>query len=104
MQGRIAFAAAVLALAAACTNSEQAARRLVERGDTYAAAGQYDAAVLEYRNAIKRQPAAETYCKLGDAYLATARSEEAYKAFSNAIDADPSLMRAHIEAGRLLLG
>jgi cellulose synthase operon protein C len=103
MPGRPLLAVVAVVLTAACS-SEQAARRIVERADGYAAAGQYDAAILEYRNAIRRQPSAETYCKLGDAYLATAKSEEAYRAFSNAIDADPSVMRAHIEAGRLLLG
>src|SRR6185369_6432949 len=104
MSVKILAAIAALALTVGCTSKEQAARAYVDRADGYTAAGQYDAAVIEYRNALKRQPLAETYRKLGDAYLAVGKSEEAYRAFSNAIAADPSEMRAQVEAGRLLLG
>ena len=45
------------------------ARANVERGDAYVASGRPEAAVIEYRNAVKRQPRwAEAYRKLGDAY------------------------------------
>ena len=65
------------ALAGAC-GREQAARRFVERGDAHLAASRDTAAIIEYRNAIKKRPAwSEAYRKLGDAYMAQGDSEEA---------------------------
>jgi tetratricopeptide (TPR) repeat protein len=92
-------------LLAGCTWSAQTARQHAERGDAYLAAGQVDAAVLEYRNAVKQASGdSELYCRLGDAYVAAGKTEEAYRAYTNAIDVDPSQLRARVEAGRLLLG
>jgi tetratricopeptide (TPR) repeat protein len=100
----VAVLAAVTSLTIACAGSDEAARRFVETGDGYAAAGRHDAAVIEYRNAIKKRPAwAEAYTKLGDAYVEQGRAEEAYRAYCNAIDLDPAAAHARIEAGRLLL-
>jgi len=85
--------------------SSLTARQYADRGDAYLAAGRTDAAVLEYRNAIKKAPDdSDLYRRLGDAYVAAGKSEDAYRAYTNAIDVDPSESRAHIEAGRLLLG
>ena len=95
---------AATSLTVACAGSEQAARRFVEAGDGYAAADRHDAAVIEYRNAIRKQPTwAAAYTKLGDAYAEQGKSEEAYRAYCNAIDLNPEDGHARVEAGRLLL-
>jgi len=85
--------------------SSQTARQHADRGDAYLTAGQPDAAVLEYKNAVKQAPNdSDLYRRLGDAYVAAGKTEDAYRAYTHAIDVDPSEIRAHIEAGRLLLG
>ena len=63
-------------LAGAC-GREQAAVRFIARGDAHLAAGRSGAAVIEYRNAIKKRPdSAEAFRKLGDAYLCTDHQAE----------------------------
>jgi tetratricopeptide (TPR) repeat protein len=107
MPARIRLAAAVAALSAltmACTRGEEAARRYVARGDEYRAAGRHDAAVLEYRNAVRQQPAwGDAHRKLADAYADQGKAEEAYRAYCTAVDVDPADVHSRVEAGRLLL-
>src|SRR5262249_59742865 len=52
MSKLLAFLAAA-SFAAACGSSAERARQNASQGDKYAAAGQFDAAILEYRNAVK---------------------------------------------------
>lgn len=95
---------AVASLAAACGSSAERARQHSTQGDKYAAAGQFDAAILEYRNAVKyAADPGDLYRRLGDAYVGIGKNEEAYRAYANAIDGDPSDLKSPIEAGRLLL-
>jgi tetratricopeptide (TPR) repeat protein len=103
MRKLLAFLTAA-SFAAACSSSAERARQHASQGDKYAAAGQFDAAILEYRNAVKyaAEPG-DLYRRLGDSYVAIGKNEEAYRAFANAIDADPSDLKSPIEAGRLLL-
>jgi tetratricopeptide (TPR) repeat protein len=105
MSARIALAAvlAVSSLALACSRGGERAQRFVERGDQYVAEGRHDAAVIEYRNALKKEPTlAAAYTRLGDAYAEQGKPEEAYRAYCNAIDLDAADGHARVEAGRLL--
>jgi tetratricopeptide (TPR) repeat protein len=104
MLTRISSVIVLVALTAACSGSEPAARRFVDRGDEFLAAGRFDAAVIEYRNAIKKRPTwSEAYRKLGDVYTEQGKGEDAYRSYSNAADFDPADVHSHVEAGRLLL-
>jgi tetratricopeptide (TPR) repeat protein len=103
MPTRFAALATVLTLTTGCVGSEQAARDAVARGDDNVRAGRMSAAVIEYRNAVKRRPDwAEAYRKLGDAYAAQDNGGDAYRAYSAAIDLDPADTRSLVESGRLL--
>jgi tetratricopeptide (TPR) repeat protein len=104
MYTRLGSVIILVSLAAGCTDNTQAARRFVDHGDELFAAGRADAAVIEYRNAIKRRPTfGEAYRKLGDVYAEQVRSEEAYRSYSTATDLDPADVHSRVEAGRLLL-
>src|ERR671912_2702543 len=97
---RLVVLAAFTLLTLACAGGGDAARKFMQRGDEYLAAARYDAAVIEYRNAVKKEPTwAEAYTKLGDAYAEQGRSEEAYRAYCNAIDLNPADNHARVEAG-----
>jgi tetratricopeptide (TPR) repeat protein len=104
MPARMSLAAVLVfsSLALACSGGETA-QRYIERGDQYAAEGRHDAAVIEYRNALKKEPTlAAVYTKLGDAYAEQGKPEEAYRAYCSAIDLDAADGHARVEAGRLL--
>jgi tetratricopeptide (TPR) repeat protein len=99
----LAVVLAFSSLALACSRGGDTAPQFVARGDQYAAEGRYDAAVIEYRNALKKQPTlAAAYTKLGDAYVEEGKPEEAYRAYCNAVDLDADDGHARVEAGRLL--
>jgi tetratricopeptide (TPR) repeat protein len=105
MRPRHLLLVALVTLAAGCGNREQAARSAVARGDAYMRDGRAAAAVIEYRNALQKQPTrAEAYRKLGDAQAAQGNAEEAYRAYCRAIDVDPDDSHSRVEAGRLLFG
>ena len=60
----------VLAVSACTRSAEQAKRDYIERGDNYVKANNLDAAIIEYRNAIQRDPRfAEAYEKLTTLYV-----------------------------------
>jgi tetratricopeptide (TPR) repeat protein len=108
--GRIGVARAVQAslvlsatLTLACTTGVDQARRHAARGDEYYAADRFEAAVIEYRNAVKKQPRwADAYIKLGDAYTALDKAEEAYRAYASANELAPGNTRCYLGMGRLL--
>ena len=91
-------------LASACAGSVEQARRYAARGDQYFAAARFDAAVIEYRNALKQQPkSADTHLKLADTYTALDKAEEAYREYASAIELRPGNTRSYLGMGRLLL-
>jgi tetratricopeptide (TPR) repeat protein len=95
----------LLIVASACSGPRQRAADFVRRGDEQVAAGRNSAAILEYRNAVRRDPKlAEAHRKLGDVYLEEGKLEEAYHAFANATSVDPADVHSRVEAGRLLYG
>jgi tetratricopeptide (TPR) repeat protein len=99
----LAAVLAVASLTLACGRGGDTAQRYIERGDQYAAEGRHDAAVIEYRNALKKEPArAAVYTKLGDSYAEQGKPEDAYRAYCSAVDLDPADGHARVEAGRLL--
>jgi tetratricopeptide (TPR) repeat protein len=88
----------------ACASSVEQAQRYAARGDEYVAADRFDAAVIEYRNALRKQPRwTEAHLKLGDAYTALGNAEEAYRAYASAIELAPANTRSYLGMGRLLL-
>jgi tetratricopeptide (TPR) repeat protein len=92
------------AVTIACTNSAEQARRYAARGDEYLAADRIEAAIIEYRNAVKKQPRwAEGHIKLGDAFTAVGNAENAYRAYASAIELAPGNVRSYLGMGRLML-
>lgn len=66
--------------------------------------GQYNAAVIEFRNAVQIDPSfAEARYQLGLAYLKTNQPGNALSEFDAAADLDPSNLNALIKAGELYL-
>ena len=97
--------APLLLLTGACARTRQTAGEFVHRGDQQLAAGRYGAAAIEYRNAIKKEPAsAEAHRKLADTYKEQGKLEDAYRSYANAIDLDAADVHSRVEAGRLLFG
>ena len=90
---------------AACSRDvEKAKREYVQRGDDYIKNKNVDAAIIEYRNAIQRDPRfAEAYQKLATAYLTRGDGSEALRASVTAADLLPNADEAQLQAGELLL-
>jgi tetratricopeptide (TPR) repeat protein len=95
-----------IVVAAACSRSgAERARRFADDGDRFMTSGRYNAAVIEYRNAIKSEPTWATgHARLATAFLAIGKTDDAYREFSNAIELDATDTRSRLEAGRLLFG
>jgi Tfp pilus assembly protein PilF len=72
-------------VAVSCSKDPQdVARDFAARGDKLAAEGRDDAALIEYRNAVREWPAwSEGYRKLGETLSRLGRTNEAYRAFAN---------------------
>ena len=79
------FLCAAFLTASCARDPEDAARRFMARGDDFARTGRDDAALIEYRNAVREWPAGtEAHQKLGDAYQRLGRLDEAYEAYADA--------------------
>ena len=82
---RLFLVVPAMMIAVACSGTRQSASDFIRRGDEQVSAGRYSAAIIEYRNAVRKEPSrAEAYRKLGDAYMEEGKLEEAYHAFTNA--------------------
>ncbi|MEO5657917.1 MAG: tetratricopeptide repeat protein, partial [Nitrospiria bacterium] len=79
----------------------------VAKAERYAAEGQYPEAIIEYRSAIKIDPAdADAYHRLGLLYLTRnpiAYVQPAFAALSKAVELDPRLIDAQLKLGELFL-
>jgi tetratricopeptide (TPR) repeat protein len=96
--------AAAFLLSSCARKPEDSANAFIAAGDAQVAKGRYNAAVIEYRNAIKALPdAATAHTRLGHAFIAMAKTQEAYREFQSAAGLDPADAESRIEAGRLLL-
>src|SRR4051794_24030560 len=77
------------ALTACRMRPQDAARDHAARGDQFAQEGRYEAALIEYRNAVKARPAwSEGHDKVGDALLRLGRTTEAYRAYARGLRVD----------------
>ncbi len=107
MQSKLAIACLALAaiVSSSCSRDvERVKRDYVEQGDRYEKENNFDAAIIEYRNAVQQDPRfAEAYRKLATAYLNRGEGSSALRAATTAADLLPDVPEAQIEAGNLLL-
>ena len=103
VQLRVVSLAALLALAAGCTNSDTTKRRYLENGNRLAAQKQYAAAILEYRNALKVDDRfGEARAQLAEALAASGNVERAYREYQRAADLLPDDAQVQRRAATLL--
>jgi tetratricopeptide (TPR) repeat protein len=95
-----AICIAIAASALGCRSAHQ----YIDRGNQVFAAGKYDDAVLNYRNAIKKDPqSGEAQYRLALAMLKLKKPGEAYEALNRAVSLSPHNMPAKAELGTLCL-
>jgi Tfp pilus assembly protein PilF len=105
MRERMHWVMTLAILTAACGGTERAAQKYLTSGDRYIGVQRYDAAIIEYRNAVKRRPEwAEAERKLADAYFAAGSREQAFNAYERATAIDPGDLQARFGSVRVLLG
>lgn len=93
-----------LMLLAACSTPQEAAREHVRRGDRYLAEKKVAEAVLQYRNAVERDPdSGEARKKLADLYARSGNLKAALSQYVRAADLLPDDAEAQLSAGTLLL-
>lgn len=79
-------------------------RQYIDRGNELFAAGKYDDATLNYRNAIKKIPTSgEAYYRLGLALLKQGKAGEAYPELSRAVTLNPKNNAAKVDFASLCL-
>lgn len=82
----------------------KSATQYIERGNQLYAAGQYNDATINYRNALKKSPnSADAYYRLGLSLLKQNQIGEAYQSFNHASSLNPKNMRAKIQLANLSL-
>jgi tetratricopeptide (TPR) repeat protein len=82
----------------------KSATQYIDRGNQLYAAGQYNDATLNYRNALKKAPnSGEAYYRLGLALLKQNQVGDAYQAFNHAVSLDPGNVPAKIQLANLSL-
>jgi tetratricopeptide (TPR) repeat protein len=96
---------AVVVLCAACLfGCGRSARQYLDRGNQLFAAGKYDDAVLNYRNAINKSPTlGEAHYRLGLVFLKKGTVNEAYQELNRAVALDPKNNSAKVEFANLCL-
>lgn len=81
----IAIVTGALIVVSCAKDPQESARWYAARGDDFAERGRDDAALLEYRNAIREAPGwSEGYRKLGDSFERLGRTNDAYRAYAEA--------------------
>lgn len=92
-------------LATACTTDpETAAREYVASGDRYAAQKKFGHAIIEYRNAIVRNPrSGEAHLRLAEAYERDGDAAASARAYRKAAELLPDHAGAQVKAGQLEL-
>jgi len=89
---------------AGCASRETTKRRFLQSGDTYVAQGRYEAAIIQYRNAVQTDGRfAEARLKLARAYEHTGNRPGAFREYVRAADLLPGDDDAQINAARQLL-
>ena len=104
MSAKFPLLVLVAALAAnGCARLRATPQQFAAMGDRYAGEGRYPAAIIEYRNAIKRDPKwAPAHAHLAQVYELTGRFDDAYREYANAIMLDADDASSRLAAGRLL--
>lgn len=96
--------ALLILLAAGCNRDPHAAMlKFAKSGDQYAAQGKIAEAIVEYRNALEKDPrAGDVRVKLADAYLKRGDAANAVQEYVRAADLVPDA-KVQLKAGGLLL-
>jgi putative PEP-CTERM system TPR-repeat lipoprotein len=94
----------LLALGLACSSPERTKTEFVTSGDEYAAAGRYEEAVIQYRNALQSDPrAGDVRAKLAEAFMQTGDVASALGEYVRAADLLEADLGLQTKAGNLLL-
>lgn len=98
------IAATACVLAGLFLASCRSATQYIDRGNQLFSQGKYSDAILDYRNAIKKNPSSgEAYYRLGLALVKQNQVGEAYQAFSHAVLLDTKNMAAKVQLANLSL-
>src|SRR5690242_10357645 len=88
----------------ALESCRKSAAQYIERGNQLYAAGKYNDATLNYRNAIQKEPnSGEAYYRLGLVLMKQNQVGEAYQSFNHAVSLAPKNVPAKIQLGQLSL-
>src|SRR6185295_9118343 len=95
----LAILLAGLVFTAACsTDPEKAKLEYVKSGDAYVAQKKYSEAIIQYRNAIQKDPRfGEARLKLAEAYAASGDAPNAFREYLRAADLMPTNMDLQIK-------
>lgn len=103
LRGLFLAACAVLLLGACSRDPHAAMLKYAKSGDAYAAAGKHAEAIIEYRNALDKDPrAGDVRVKLADEYLTQGDGAKAIEEYVRAADVLPDAA-VQLKAGKLLL-
>jgi Tfp pilus assembly protein PilF len=103
---RLALGAAVVlvAVAVAVAGCSRSAQSHLDRGNAYIKDGKVDAAVLEFRRAVDKDPMlAQAHLRLADAYMRQGNPGRALGEYVRAADLMPKDPDVQVKAGSLLL-
>jgi tetratricopeptide (TPR) repeat protein len=102
--GVIALALATLQLASCAKDPEKAKGKYVELGQGYMKKGQYAAAGIEFRNALRIDPRfVDAYYQLAQSDMAQREWSAAYSSLEKAVELDPNRLDVRLDRGRLYL-
>jgi tetratricopeptide (TPR) repeat protein len=93
------------ALLAACSSAEERFARHTQRGETYVEAGEWQQALIEYRNALAIDPeSAAASQRIAELLEAVGRPGDALFYYQEATRLDPDRNGARLAAARLFMG
>ena len=100
----ILFVSVAVALSSCSNDPEKAKGKYLALGEGYMRKGQYPAAAIEFRNALRLDPRfVEAYYQLAQADLAQHEWRAAYASLEKAVSLDPNRLDARLDRGRLYL-
>src|SRR5687768_5437447 len=96
--------AALVALVAGCSNTEQAKKEFFENGERFLKDNKYQEAIVEFRNALQQdEKYGEARLKLAEAYTASGNAAGAFREYVRAADLLPQNNDAQIKAATFLM-
>src|SRR4051794_3022971 len=100
----VLLAAVVCSIPACRSDPAAEARAFIASGDKYVAAGKLPEAVIEYRNAVDRQPQlADAYYRLGRTYDSLKEEQKATAAFAKLVELDATHPDVDLRIARALI-